>query len=247
MTPAAIAFLASLGCTEVLVYTKPSIAIVATGNELAEPGHELAHGQIYESNAIMLAVTMVRLGYQNVSTYKVEDDYKSTVETLDKVISDHDVVLVSGGISVGDYDFVGKALHELGVTQLFYKVRQKPGKPFFFGSKENKIVFALPGNPAAALSCFYVYVHLALEKLSGNAQFSLTTTKAKAKAGYPTKGDRSQFLKAIYKEGQVEILDGQSSAMLHTFALANALVYVPETTNAIDAEDLVDVLLLPIN
>jgi molybdopterin molybdotransferase len=247
LTPAAIAFITSLGITEVAVHPKPSIAIVVTGNELVEAGQKLAYGQIYESNALMLSVTLEKLGYGNLSKYKVNDDYNSTVKVLEQVINDHDIVLVSGGISVGDYDFVGKALQELGVVQSFYKVRQKPGKPLFFGSKENKIIFALPGNPASALSCFYVYVHLALERLSGNTSFSPTQIKAKTKTGYLTPGNRGQFLKAIYHQGTVDILDGQSSAMLHTFALANALVYIPETIDEIKAEDIVDVLLLPIN
>ncbi len=247
LTPAAIAFITSLGITEVSVHPKPSIAIVITGNELVPAGEALAYGQIYESNALMLSVTLEKLGYRNITKYKVDDDYNSTVKILEQAINDHDVILVSGGISVGDYDFVGKALQELGVEQSFYKVRQKPGKPLFFGSKENKLIFALPGNPASALSCFYVYVYLALEKLSGNIHFSLTKTKAKTKAGYLTPGDRAQFLKAMYHQGSVEILDGQSSATLHTFALANALVYIPETIDEIKAEDSVDVLLLPIN
>ena len=247
LTPAAIAFITSLGITEITVYKKPSIAIVVTGNELVESGQDLAYGQIYESNATMLTATLNSLGYKNVSEHKVDDNYKSTLNLLNKVIANHDVVLVSGGISVGDYDFVGRALQELGVEQLFYKVKQKPGKPLFFGKKENKVVFALPGNPAAALSCFYMYAYSALQKMSGNMSFSLAKTKAHSKSNFIKKGDRTQFLKAIYSNGNVEILDGQSSSMLHTFALANALVYVPEASGSIKINDIIEVILLPIN
>ncbi len=247
ITPAAIGYLTSLGLTEVNVYKKPSIAIVVTGNELVKAGQELAHGQIYESNAVMLSTALNNLGFQNVFTYNVADNYEKTLDLLGKVITAHDVVLVSGGISVGDYDFVGKALLELGVEQLFYKVKQKPGKPLFFGKKNNKVVFALPGNPAAALSCFYIYVYCALEKMSGNMNSKLVKTKAKSVSSYIKKGDRAQFLKAIYNNGTVEILDGQSSSMLQTFAFANALVYVPETSDSIKINDLVEVILLPIN
>ncbi len=247
LTPAAIAFLNSLGLIEVSVYQKPSIAIVVTGNELAEAGQGLSHGQIYESNAGMLQAALKNLGYLKVSTYKVADDYSKTLNLLDRVINSHDVVLVSGGISVGDYDFVGAALQELNVEQLFYKVKQKPGKPLFFGKKSQKTIFALPGNPAAALSCFYIYIHIALEKLSGNLNFSFTQIKAKSVSNYIKKGDRGQFLKALYSNGKVEILDGQSSSMLHTFALANALVYLPETADSIKTNDPVEVVLLPIN
>lgn len=243
---AGIAYLTSLGITKVKVYKKPSIAIVVTGNELAEAGENLQYGQIYESNAIMLSIALKQLGYDKVSIHKVEDNYDSTFQLLNVVINQHDVVLVSGGISVGDYDFVGKALNELDVEELFYKVNQKPGKPLFFGKKEEKIIFALPGNPAAALSCFYMYVLLAIEKIIGNNNFSLHKTKATSTSDFIKKGERAQFLKAIYHEGVVEILEGQNSSMLHTFALANAMVYLSETATSINKEDEVEVILLPI-
>ena len=243
---AGIAYLTSLGITKVKVYEKPSIAIVVTGNELAEAGENLQYGQIYESNAIMLSIALKQLGYDKVSIHKVEDNYDSTFQLLNVVINQHDVVLVSGGISVGDYDFVGKALNELDVEELFYKVNQKPGKPLFFGKKEDKIIFALPGNPAAALSCFYMYVLVAIEKIIGNNNFSLHKTKANSTSDFIKKGERAQFLKAIYHEGVVEILEGQNSSMLHTFALANAMVYLSETATSINKEDEVEVILLPI-
>ena len=243
---AGIAYLTSLGITKVKVYEKPSIAIVVTGNELAEAGENLQYGQIYESNAIMLSIALKQLGYDKVSIHKVEDNYDSTFQLLNVVINQHDVVLVSGGISVGDYDFVGQALNELDVEELFYKVNQKPGKPLFFGKKEDKIIFALPGNPAAALSCFYMYVLVAIEKIIGNNNFSLHKTKANSTSDFIKKGERAQFLKAIYHEGVVEILEGQNSSMLHTFALANAMVYLSETATSINKEDEVEVILLPI-
>jgi molybdopterin molybdotransferase len=247
LTPAAIAFITSLGITSIMVYKKPTIAIMVTGSELVTAGTPLAYGQIYESNATMLTSTLKKLGYQDITVHKVSDDYLKTVSLLNQVITNHDMVLVSGGISVGDYDFVGKALQEIGVEQLFYKVKQKPGKPLFFGKKESKIVFALPGNPAAALSCFYIYVYPALQRISGQMYFSLAKTKALSLSNYIKKGNRPQFLKAIYHDNKVEILDGQNSSMLHTFALANAIVYVPETIGTVKIDDTVEVILLPIN
>jgi molybdopterin molybdotransferase len=246
LTPAAIGFISSLGIKNISVYKKPSVAIIATGNELAEAGNELKYGQIYESNGAMLTSALTELGYLNVINYKVEDTYQATYEILQKVIASHDVVLVSGGISVGDYDFVGKALSDLGVEELFYKVNQKPGKPLFFGKKDSKIVFALPGNPGAALTCFYIYVQSALQKLSGNPDFSVLRTKAKSKSDFTKKGSRAQFLKAIYKAGTVEILEGQNSSMLNTFASGNALVYLSEDSDSIKINNEVEVILLPI-
>ncbi|MEP2936149.1 MAG: gephyrin-like molybdotransferase Glp [Gilvibacter sp.] len=247
LTPAAIGFLTSLGITKVAVYKQPQIAIVVTGNELAQAGTELAYGQIYESNAIMLSSVLANLGFTNTSVHSVADDYNSTVSLLNTVINDNDVVLVSGGISVGDYDYVGKALDQLGVKELFYKVKQKPGKPLFYGKKDNKLVFALPGNPGAALTCFYVYVLLALQRLSGNLNYSAKTITARANSNFIKKGERAQFLKAHFQEGRVTILDGQNSSMLHTFALANAFVFMPEHATSIAVDQEVQVIMLPIN
>ena len=247
LNAAGIGFLSSLGITDITVHKKPTVAIIVTGNELVSPGKPLQHGQIYESNAHMLQNALESVGFEQHSIFKVADNYQATFSLLKQTIALYDVLLVSGGISVGDYDFVERALQELEVTPLFYKVKQKPGKPLFFGRKGSKFVFALPGNPAASLSCFYVYVHLALQKLSGNLQFSVQKTKAKSQTSFQKKGDRAQFLKAAYENGKVTILEGQSSAMLHTFALANALVYIPETVYTVMENDWVEVLLLPIN
>jgi molybdopterin molybdotransferase len=247
LTPAAIAFATSLGVTEVSVYKKPSIAILVTGNELVKAGKLLEYGQIYESNAVMLTSALIGLGFNNITNYKVVDNYQETLSLLGEIISKHGAILISGGISVGDYDFVGKALQELEVKELFYMVKQKPGKPLFFGKKENKIIFALPGNPGAALTCFYIYVQLALQKLSGNQSYEATRLKAKSKSEFIKKGDRAQFLKAIYKMPTVEILEGQNSSMLHTFASGNALVYLSEEEGSIHINDEVEVILLPIS
>lgn len=245
LTPAAIAFATSLGVTEVSVYKKPSIAVLVTGNELVKTGKALEYGQIYESNAVMLTSALIGLGFNRIANYKVADNYQDTLNLLGVIISKHDVILISGGISVGDYDFVGNALKELEVQELFYKVKQKPGKPLFFGKKKDKILFALPGNPGAALTCFYIYVQLALQKLSGNLEFSVTRLKAKSESNFIKQGDRAQFLKAIYKASTVKILEGQNSSMLHTFALGNALVYLPEGADSININDEVEVILLP--
>ena len=246
LTPAAVGFLISLGITEVTVYKIPSIAIIVTGNELVEAGKPLTYGKIYESNSSLLQSALLNLGFTNISIHQVDDDYPRTLSKLDKVISENDMVVITGGISVGDYDFVGKALHELAVNQIFYKVKQKPGKPLFFGKKEETVVFALPGNPAAALSCFYMYVNPSLQKMSGNTNYSLVKTTAKSTLNYTKKGDRAQFLKSIYTNNEVTILEGQSSAMLQTFALANALVYVPADLYNININDNLEVICLPI-
>lgn len=246
LTAAAIGYLASLGIIEVKVYKKPSIAIVTTGNELILPGEKLSYGEIYESNSMMLESALQSIHYLDCINYKVNDDYQNTYNLLKQVIDKHNVVLITGGISVGDYDFVGKALQEIGVDEIFYKVKQKPGKPLFFGKKEETAIFALPGNPAAALSCFYIYVQTALKKIAGSKQSSIEFSTAKSNSLFKKKGDRAQFLKAQLSGDYITILEGQSSAMQHTFALANALVYLPEDKNEIKKNDIVQLITLPV-
>ncbi|MGC1205973.1 MAG: molybdopterin molybdotransferase MoeA [Flavobacteriaceae bacterium] len=246
LSPAAIGYLISLGITKVSVFRKPNIAIVTTGNELIEAGQDLSYGKIYESNSKMLLTALYNLKYYDVTLHKVEDIYEKTVSKLKSVIDSNDLVLITGGISVGDYDFVGKALNELQVEELFYKVKQKPGKPLFYGKKNNTQIFALPGNPAAALSCFYVYVYIALQKLMNRDVLELPRIKAKSISNFEKKGDRPQFLKAIYNEGNVEILEGQNSSMLQTFALSNALVYASEAISKIKKGDTLEVIQLPV-
>ena len=246
LTPAAIGYLISLGITTVSVFKKPNIAIVTTGNELIEAGQKLSYGKIYESNSKMLLSALYGLKFYDVTLHNVEDHYSQTVEKLNAVIDENDLVLITGGISVGDYDFVGKALKELEVEELFYKVKQKPGKPLFYGKKGDTQIFALPGNPAAALSCFYVYVYIALQKMMNRDILELPRIEAISKSNFEKKGDRPQFLKAIYKNGEVEILEGQNSSMLQTFALSNALVYAPETITKIVEGDSIEVIQLPL-
>ncbi|WP_100614762.1 molybdopterin molybdotransferase MoeA [Confluentibacter citreus] len=245
LTPAAIGYLASLGISQVSVYKKPSIALLTTGNELMEACQSLSYGKIYESNSKMLQNALYNLKFYDLHFHKVEDDYGKTLSILQKVISQHDLVIISGGISVGDYDFVGKALQELHVEEHFYTVKQKPGKPLFFGTKNDTLIFALPGNPAASLTCFYIYVHIALQKMMNKTDVELPRVKAKATNEFTRFGDRPQFLKAIYNNDGVTILEGQSSAMLQTFALSNALVFVPEHVSKIEINDDVEVILLP--
>lgn len=246
LTPAAIGFLSSLGITDVSVYKKPSIALIVTGNELMEAGKPLSYGKVYESNSGLLRSALLDLGFSNVSVHRVEDSYDKTLGLLDKAVEENDLIIISGGISVGDYDFVGKALGELKVEEVFYKVKQKPGKPLFFGKKEDKIIFALPGNPASALTCFYIYVNCALQIMNGNTMHLSTKNKAKLTSSYNKKGERAEFLKAYYENGQVTILEGQSSAMLQTYALANSLVYLPLESVEINKNDEVTVITLPI-
>lgn len=244
LNAAAIGFLAGLGITSAIVYQKPRVGIVVTGNELVQPGAPLDYGKVYESNGIMLESALKETYFEKVSLYQVNDDFENTKNILRETLSENDVVLVSGGISVGDYDFVAKALKELVVETLFYKVNQKPGKPLFAGKLKDKIIFALPGNPAAALTCFYVYVLPTLKVISGEAANYNQTTAIKLAHDYSVRNTRSQFLKASIVNDEVNVLSHQASSMLNSFSVSNGLVFVPEGTYELQKGDKVEVYLL---
>jgi molybdopterin molybdotransferase len=226
LNAASIGFLAGLGFTSVKVYRKPTVGILITGNELVKPGNELEYGKVYESNGVMLHTALKDAFFDNVKMYEVNDNFENTKTKLQEALSENDVVLVSGGISVGDYDFVAQALKELEVETLFYKVNQKPGKPLFAGKLKDKIVFALPGNPAACLTCFYVYVLPTLIILSGNAANYNQTSQKTVTHNFSVNNTRCQFLKAAVIGDAVTILSHQNSSMLNTFSVANGLVYL---------------------
>jgi molybdopterin molybdotransferase len=240
-----LAFLRSLGFEKVEVIRNPKVTLILTGNELTNPGEPLTRGKIYESNSLLLQIALEQQGIQPQLITHVEDSIEATSNTLKNALYNSDVVLVSGGISVGDYDFVKVALEQLAVETLFYKVRQRPGKPLYFGKKENSFVFALPGNPASTLSCFYIYVVPLLIGLKGGLSEGLMRINLPLAHDFKSEEPRALFLKALLKNRSIEILDRQHSSMIVSFAKANALVYLPEKKAALKKGDLVETILLP--
>lgn len=238
INPATIGFLATLGITDIAVFERPKIGLVITGNELIKPGIQLEYGQIYESNGPMLMAAFSNLGIQVEMIY-LKDDYEQTKSALKKALNHFDIIVSSGGISVGDYDFIGKAYNELGVHEIFYKVKQKPGKPLYVGQKDKSICIALPGNPAAALTCFYIYLTPLINFFIGNDFSGLNKKLAKLSGDYNRNGDRAHFLKGFY-DGQVHVLPNQSSAMLNDFAQANCIIYIPSNVDHVkNGEDVI--------
>jgi molybdopterin molybdotransferase len=244
LTPASVGFLAGIGIKEVNVYPLPSISIIITGNELQQPGIPLQYGQVYESNSFSLKAVLKQLHIENVQVLYATDDKATVTNTLKKALQLSDVVLLTGGISVGDYDFVLQATNECDVVKLFHKVKQRPGKPLYFGMKENKLVFGLPGNPSSVLTCFYQYVIPALEKLS-NRKKIVQIIQAPLNKPFQKKAELTHFFKGFYDGETVTPLDAQESYRLSSFAIANCLIQVNEEVTSLNKGELVDVYLLP--
>jgi len=244
LSPAALGFLAQLGITEVKVYPMPKVGIILTGKELQKPGEKLHFGQVYESNSYALTAALNNAGINDIQVYTADDDLDILNNILADVLEEKDVVLLTGGVSVGNYDFVVEAARLCGVNQLFHKVRQKPGKPLYVGRKEEKLIFGLPGNPSSVLSCFYNYV---LPTLHGLSQKENTVIEIQAilNAPYRKQAGLTHFLKGHYQNGKVEPLNAQESFRLSSFALATCLICLPEEIEDFKIGDTVTTLLLP--
>jgi molybdopterin molybdotransferase len=170
LTPALLAAIASAGAATVEVCERPRIAVLATGSELVAPGLPLEPGQIYESNAIAIAAQAVRAGAEVATAAMVIDDRDATEAAFAAAIADADVVVSSGGVSVGPHDHVKPALDALGVREVFWRIAHKPGKPLWFGvAGDGTPVFGLPGNPVSSLVCFELFVRAALDAMQGVA------------------------------------------------------------------------------
>lgn len=221
LTPAGISFLASIGIDKVEVFSKPTIGIIVTGSELIDPGSTLTEGKIFESNSAGLVAAFNQIKISTVSVIIVKDD-KAAIE---KAISDqmqNDIIIITGGISVGDHDHVAAALENCGAQKIFHNVKQKPGKPFYFGMIKETMVFALPGNPAAVLTCFYEFIVPAISSFTKlqylERRMMPLAEDQKKRPGY------TYFLKGKINGDTVSILPDQESYKMNSFAIADCLI-----------------------
>lgn len=244
LTAAAIGFLAGVGTKEVLVYPKPAVHIIVTGKELVKAGEELEEGQVYESNSLLLQTALKQFHIDNITVDFIGDDLEETKQAIEKALIQSDLVLLTGGVSVGNYDFVVKAAEACGIGQLFHKVKQRPGKPLYAGRKNKKIIFGLPGNPASVLSCFYNYVVVAIESMAGRKNLLEKKWVPLAKS-FSKKIKLTQFLKARFDDTNVTPLPAQESFRLSSFSLANCLIVLPEEKLDFVEGEVVETLVLP--
>lgn len=243
--PALLAAIASAGTASVDVSGRPRIAIVVTGSELALPGRPLAPGQIYESNGTALAAQAARAGAVVVSSVIVEDDRSATEQVFAQAIDGADLVVSSGGVSVGPHDHVKPALDSLGVREVFWRVTHKPGKPLWFGvAPSGTLVFGLPGNPVSSLVCFELFVRRALEQMTGAA--ARPRMVARLAAPVPRLAERDHAVRCRLTAGpDGEVLHPQAHQDSHLIAhaaAADAVALVAAGEGAVAAGELVEYL-----
>jgi molybdopterin molybdotransferase len=230
-----IGALAAAGVSEVDCARRPRVAVLTTGTELRRPGEELAPGEIYESNGPMLAVLLASGGAEVELLQSVEDDEAAHRDAIAGAL-ERDVLVTSGGVSVGPHDLVRKIESELGVEEVFWGVSVRPGKPLAFGTRGPTLVFGLPGNPVSSLVSSVLFVLPALRALQGERDPAPRYLHG-ALAG-PIRPDsrRDELVRArLAPDGSLTPLSGQESHMIVRAAEANALIYVPTGENELPA------------
>jgi molybdopterin molybdotransferase len=260
LRPAEIGLLAEVGRGAVLIHRPPSLAIISTGNELVDPACVPRSGQIRDSNGPLLAAAGVRLGAEVLSVTTARDDPAELATRIAQGLA-ADVLLISGGVSVGKLDLVPAALATAGVRQVFHKINLKPGKPLWFGVKQHEsrqtLVFGLPGNPVSALVCFELFVRPALAKLMGSAVITRPRLAARMAGDFRHVSDRPTYYPGRWQFDTSDAVAGEldrptmptvapltwhGSGDLRALTQASVLIYFPAGERNYAAGDLVEVL-----
>ncbi|HEY7420656.1 MAG TPA: gephyrin-like molybdotransferase Glp [Gaiellaceae bacterium] len=230
LAPARLAAAAASGVPELVCVRRPRVAVLATGSELVDPGGTLRAGQIFETNGLMLSAALADTGAEVLPEPAVADDEEALRAALERGLS-ADVLVTSGGVSVGEHDLVRAAERELGVEEVFWRVSIKPGKPVSFGVRGNTLVFGLPGNPVSALVGCELFVKPALRAIQGLRDPLPRFESGQLAVGLRRNEERDEFVRARSRlDGDTLVLDpvtGQESHMIVRSSAADALVHVP--------------------
>jgi molybdopterin molybdotransferase len=236
---------ASLGHSKLNVYKKPSVSILSTGSELVAQGEDLVDGKIRDSNSLTLTGQCLDIGITPDVVGIAKDSKADTENKLRKALQCQ-VVLTTGGVSVGEYDFVKEVLEDMGAEKLFWGVNQKPGKPLAFYKIDDKVIFALPGNPVAVLVCFEVYVRPFLLRSMGFDNILKPLIMVKAGQDIKKKKHRSSWLRVNLKEDDGTLkayLSGPQGSGILTSMFAEGLMYLNADTDSINEGDEVEVMM----
>lgn len=233
-----IAALASSGIETVEVFQKPSVSIISTGSELLEPGDELVEGKIFNSNGHQLKARLAELDVDAVNYGISKDHYETLKEDIIKAIHQHDLLVVTGGVSVGDYDFIPAIVEEMGFTIHFSKMSAKPGKHTLFASKDKKYILGLPGNPVSTMIQFEECGQWILHALNGTTFEPLRIELELTYHHHRKRNDRFELFPVfINASGKVQKLPYHGSAHMHALAQANALMEIQIGVNQLNIGD----------
>ncbi|MET0935790.1 MAG: molybdopterin molybdotransferase MoeA [Luteibacter sp.] len=231
VTAGLIAAMAMAGVDSVQVYRRPRVAVLVTGDEVVRVGESLAPGMVYDANGPLMRAWFVEHGYGEPVVAYVRDDEAALEEAMSAALDSADLVVTSGGVSVGDRDFVPLVADRLGVRKVFWKVAQKPGKPLWFGMRDGKALLGMPGNPAAVLVCLGVHARAVLGHLEGESANQPAWRMGVLGATVEADAERDRLVRMKLDMGDgvasLEALPHQESHMLSNLASAHALVWLP--------------------
>jgi molybdopterin molybdotransferase len=242
LRPLALAAIATGGVDEVRCHRSPRVCVVVTGDELVPPGEPLAHGQIHESNSILIASRCRQAGAEVVRVVHVPDDAEATRAALSLALGEADVVITSGGVSVGTRDHVKPALAELGVEQLFWRMAVQPGRPTWCGLRDGRVVIGLPGNPLSVLVGLELLLLPVLRRLAGAADVGPQTFQLPLTTALRRDPARLRVRPVRLVPGSAEPLGADLSHQIARAALAEALALVPVGDGEIRAGETVDLI-----
>ncbi len=229
-----IGILATLGKSFVQVYRKPRVAILSTGDELVEIQHPLVDGKIRNSNSYTIAALIKKIGAKPLLLGVCLDEIDTIKEKLETALGWADLIITTGGVSVGDCDLVKEAFQQAGAEMLFWRVRMKPGTPIAVAKYNNKLIFGLSGNPAAAYITFEQFVRPVILKMMGRQKFNLMKVEAILESDFKKMSGQNRFVRAhtYYKEGSyyTRFPEKHSSGVLSSLSGTNSLFYIPGNT-----------------
>lgn len=232
---------ASLGRNHIKVFRKVKAGLITTGSEIRDPGDILEPGQIYNSNGYSLSAQLAISGAEVIGKMIVRDEESDLLNQLDNMINHSDITIISGGVSMGEFDLVPDVLEKLGVRVHFNKVAIQPGKPTLFGTRGEKIVFGLPGNPVSTFVIFEIFVKPLLTRMSGSNLKALTIRGEMGETFTRRKMERDLYIPVRYKNGIVELIEYHGSAHFVSLLGANALLKVEQGVCEIPRGEIVNV------
>ena len=245
LTASHIGVLSSLGVTQVEVKRRVKAVLLCTGDELAQPGEALTFGKIYDSNRAVLTARLFELGVEARVLSSEADDPQHVADVLRDAAKDADIILTTGGVSVGKKDIFHQVLPLMGAERLFWRVAMKPGTPMLCGKYDGKLMICLSGNPFAALACFEVFAKPVLRMLSGQSDYENTRVRAKLSGAFGKKSMGRRLIRARFDGMQVHVNDdNHSSGSLGTMLGCNCLVDIPAGSDVLRDGDEVEIILL---
>jgi len=251
ITPPILSWLAGFGIQRVKVFSKPKVAVLTTGQELVDIGAELKPGQIRNTNQLYFESYLRNMGNEPVYSSQIPDSLSETESILKEASETADIILLSGGVSVGPHDHVKEAAVAIGFERHFWQVKQKPGKPLYFASMGEKLLFGLPGNPVSTLMSTLVYVYPAINSLAGNPDSNLASIPAFLDQSYTRrKAGRAQYLlvKIVRQDDsgyKIEPVGHQRSHMMSGVTESDGFIVIPVGTNEVPMDKKQTVYLYP--